>query len=131
MIPFWLHALAILSLLVGAVSALILLVDVRRHPQHMWIMDVVWPITGLYAGALALLGYFRFGRSTSHSGNHRHSAPGKPFFAAVGIGDTHCGAGCTLGDILSEWLVFFLPVTAIDADPAVRGVARAWIRRRL
>src|SRR5690348_8213043 len=54
MIPSWLHALAIISLLVGAVSALILFVDVRRHPQHMRIMNVVWPITGLYAGALGL-----------------------------------------------------------------------------
>jgi hypothetical protein len=24
------------------------------HPQQMWIMNLVWPITGLYAGPLAL-----------------------------------------------------------------------------
>jgi len=110
MIPSWLHALAIISLLVGAVSALILFVDVKRHPQHMRIMNVVWPITGLYAGALGLWGYFRFNRNTGHNRDH---APGKPFFATVGVGDTHCGAGCTLGDILSEWFVFFLPATAV------------------
>ncbi|HEX3754381.1 MAG TPA: DUF4396 domain-containing protein [Rhizomicrobium sp.] len=110
MVPFWLHATAIISLLVGAASALILLVDVRRHPQHMWIMDVVWPITALYAGPLGLWGYFRYGRNTGHGG---HGPAGKPFFAAVGIADTHCGAGCTLGDILSEWLVFFLPAIAV------------------
>lgn len=112
MIPFWLHALAMISLLVGAVSVLILLVDVMRHPQHVWIMDVVWPITGLYAGPLGLWVYFRFGRNAGHGG-HVHSAPGKPFFAAVAISDTHCGAGCTLGDILSEWLAFFFPAIAV------------------
>ena len=24
----------------------------------------------------------------------------------VGVGSTHCGAGCTLGDICAEWLLF-------------------------
>ena len=34
-----------------------------------------------------------------------------PFQAEVGKGVTHCGAGCTLGDIIAEWLVFFVPVS--------------------
>jgi hypothetical protein len=109
MIPIWLHALSIGALILGAACALILLVDVKRHPQHMWIMDVVWPITGLYAGPLALWGYFRFGRATGHG----HGAPAKPFYATVGIGTTHCGAGCTLGDIISEWLCFAAPAVAV------------------
>ncbi len=113
MIPFWLHVLAIVSLLGGAACALILLADVRRHRQHMWIMDVVWPVTGLYAGPLALWGYFRFGRATGHGRSRGHSAQEKPFFAAVGIGATHCGAGCTLGDIVAEWLCFGVPAVAI------------------
>ena len=108
MIPSWLHALSIIALLAGAVSAVVLLVDIIRHPQHMWIMDVVWPLTALYAGPLGLWAYFRFGRSIGHSG-HGQGAYNKPLFAGVGIADTHCGAGCSLGDILSEWLVFFFP----------------------
>ncbi|MBI1180557.1 MAG: DUF4396 domain-containing protein, partial [Alphaproteobacteria bacterium] len=48
----WLHYLAILSLAVGALSALFLAADVARHPQKMWIMDVVWPTSGLFAGPL-------------------------------------------------------------------------------
>jgi hypothetical protein len=102
-IPFWLHALSIIALLSGAACALVLLAEVKRHPQHMWIMDVVWPVTGLYAGPLALWGYYRFGR-----GGHD-----KPFAAAVGIGTTHCGAGCTLGDIVAEWLAFVFPALAV------------------
>lgn len=107
MIPHWLHLLAIAALLTGAVSAAIIAADVARHRQHMWIMDVVWPITGLYAGPLALWGYFRFGRNTGHG------AHDKPFFATVGIGATHCGAGCTLGDIIAEWLCFAVPAVAV------------------
>ena len=111
MIPAWLHMLAIAALIVGAMSALILLVDVARHRQHMAIMDVVWPMTGLYAGPLALWGYFRFGRSTDDGGEH--AAPKKPFYVSVGIGATHCGAGCTFGDIVAEWLAFQVPAVAL------------------
>ncbi len=32
----------------------------------MWIMNVVWPITGLYAGPIALWGYFAYGRADGH-----------------------------------------------------------------
>jgi hypothetical protein len=35
-----------------------------------------------------------------------------PFAVSVGKGTTHCGAGCTLGDICAEWLVFFFPAIA-------------------
>lgn len=103
MFPFWLHSLAVVSLLVGAASALVLIVDVKRYPQHIWIMNIVWPLTGLYTGLLGLWGYFLFGR---HRGGHHAD---KPFFASVGMGDTHCGAGCMLGDIISEWTAFLLP----------------------
>ena len=36
MIPFWLHVLSISALLVGFVCALIIAIDITRHPQHMW-----------------------------------------------------------------------------------------------
>lgn len=41
MFPDWLHLLSIVALTIGIVSALVAAVDVIRHPQHMWIMDVV------------------------------------------------------------------------------------------
>lgn len=111
-IPSWLHILSICALLAGFLSALVLAIDVKRHPQHVWVMALVWPITGLFAGPLALWGYFRFGRGMGHGG-HGHGGLGKPFYASVGIADTHCGAGCTLGDILSEWLGFAFPAVAL------------------
>ncbi|MBO0662371.1 DUF4396 domain-containing protein [Jiella sp. MQZ9-1] len=131
MIPTWLHVLAIISLLVGALSALIIAVDIKRHPQPMAVMNAVWPISGLYAGPLALWGYGRFGRAAPygtshekhprleqpHAGMAQHSshdgAAETPHFAIVGKGAAHCGAGCTLGDILAEWLVFFVPAIAV------------------
>ena len=116
MIPSWLHTLSILALLAGAICALVIAFDVARHPQAMGIMNVVWPVTGLYAGPFALWGYVKYGRHGAHGHGSMHGAhdtPGKPFFASVGEGATHCGAGCTLGDIIAEWLGFAFPTVAV------------------
>jgi hypothetical protein len=34
----------------------------------------------------------------------------QPFFIAVGLAATHCGAGCSLGDIVAEWFVIAVPL---------------------
>lgn len=36
-----------------------------------------------------------------------------PFPVMVAKGTSHCGAGCCIGDILAEWLAFFMPVVAV------------------
>jgi branched-subunit amino acid transport protein len=35
-----------------------------------------------------------------------------PFAVMVANGALHCGSGCTLGDIIAEWLVFAVPAIA-------------------
>ncbi len=37
---------------------------------------------------------------------HDHMGSDRPMFATVTVGVTHCGAGCLLGDIVGEWLVY-------------------------
>lgn len=113
MIPYWLDVLSIGALMLGAVSALTVFIDITRHPQHMWVMNLVWPISGLYAGPLALWGYVRFGRASPPHGGRGHGALDKPVYASVGIAATHCDAGCTLGDIVAEWLCFGVPAVAV------------------
>jgi len=68
LIPYWLHTWSIIALLLGLACATVVLIHVSHHPQPMWIMDVVWPIAGLYAGLLAPWGYWRFGRNVGHGG---------------------------------------------------------------
>jgi hypothetical protein len=110
MIPYWLHILAIVSLSLAFFSAAAIAVDILRgRRQPMAVMNFVWPITALYFGPLALWAYWRLGRmSSGASGNdHSHRRPsGKPFWQSVFVGSTHCGAGCVLGDIIGEWVVF-------------------------
>jgi hypothetical protein len=120
MVPTWLHVLAIVSLASGIAIAAGLAWDLARRPQHMWIMNVVWPVTALYGTYAALWGYLRYGRSAMHyamagmkaGGAHPHEPP-PPFPVGVGKATTHCGSGCTLGDIIAEWLAFAFPVVAV------------------
>jgi hypothetical protein len=107
MIPIWLHALSITSLLLALICSAVIAADVMRHPQHMWIMNLVWPIAGLFASVFTLAAYFTYGRV----GGHRHAR--KPFAVSVGEGATHCGAGCALGDICAEALAYAFPAIAV------------------
>ena len=40
----------------------------------------------------------------THSNHHASNA--RPFWATVLVGVSHCGAGCVLGDLVGEWLVY-------------------------
>jgi hypothetical protein len=73
----------------------------RRGGQKTWIMDVVWPVTALWAGPLGLAVYLRLGRTTDQ--------PAMPMAAAKAA--THCGAGCTLGDVLAALIAVVAPLS--------------------
>ncbi len=124
MVPNWLHLLAVVSLVLAGLCALIIAADEVRHPQKMWIMNVVWPINALYFGPVGLWAYFAIGRKSTKQHmeqmqqEHSDDKPKdpikkaeqkgmKPFRQIVAVGVTHCGAGCTLGDIIAEWMVFW------------------------
>ncbi len=53
-VPAWLQGLAIVSLILGFGSAVAIGIDLSRRPQHMAIMNAVWPITALYFGPTAV-----------------------------------------------------------------------------
>lgn len=76
-------------------------------------MDWVWPITALYAGPLAVGLYWKFGRRSSQevTAQNTGETKEKPFWATVAIGATHCGAGCTVGDIIAESTIFSTGIT--------------------
>lgn len=45
-----------------AYSVVIALAE-ARHPQKVWIMNIVWPVNALYLSVFALWAYFRASRS--------------------------------------------------------------------
>ncbi|MCP5411016.1 MAG: DUF4396 domain-containing protein [Alphaproteobacteria bacterium] len=102
MIPSWLHFVASLSIGIGLASALLLAFQVWRRPEHMAVMNWVWPLVGLFAGPLALWLHRRHGQ-------YGHGKA--PFPLAVAVAACHCGAGCSLGDLIAESLVLIAPAT--------------------
>jgi hypothetical protein len=115
--PTWLTILAwvYVALSVAIAAGIVVDVLVLRHRQAMKVMEWVWPITALYLGPFALWAYLRHGRqySASWKDEHPDRAEPVPHWMRVGISTSHCGAGCTLGDIAAEWIVFALALTLL------------------
>lgn len=110
MIPVWLKTFSVVFVLSGLASAALVAADIARHRQKMWIMDIVWPVTALYAGPFGLGAYFAIGRNIP-----RRNGGEKPFWQSVLTGSTHCGAGCALGDLIGEWIVFAAALTVLGS----------------
>lgn len=113
MTPAWLTVLAWVSLTAAVLSALDILIDIygRRYRQHMAIMEAVWPVTALYFGPLASWAYRRWGRPRSNRWLEEHGRDAPPPTSrrvSVALGVSHCGAGCTLGDLAAATGVFLL-----------------------
>ena len=91
-----------IALGIGAISSIIIIVDVFRHPQHMTIMNIVWPINGWFFGPIALWTYFRWGRINA---KNLELEDKRGNGAKVFVSTSHCSAGCTLGDALGVPIV--------------------------
>ncbi|MCQ8277396.1 DUF4396 domain-containing protein [Acetobacteraceae bacterium KSS8] len=123
MIPPWLHTASLVSLGLGAVCAVLLLVDCLRRPPHMAIMILVWPICCLFGSLAVVWLYWTHGRAPApsdhgdheHQHHHHHHGSGSPKtgFASVATDTLHCGSGCTLGDVCGETLLLFVPQIAV------------------
>jgi Domain of unknown function (DUF4396) len=118
----WLHDLSVAALAFGGLCSALIARDVLAHRQRMWIMNLVWPITALFGSAWIVWQYFTYGRRSSdgrrghaemRAGGHRAGETPTPFSVAVATSALHCGAGCSLGDLIAEWLVFLAPATAV------------------
>lgn len=106
--PEWLHIMSLVSVVFGALCSAAIAVDEFRYPQKMWIMNIVWPLTALFGTVLWLAAYYAWGRN----GRNRQRRQPQPFAVMVTKGTSHCGAGCTLADIIVEWSAFAFPALA-------------------
>jgi hypothetical protein len=129
--PAWLDVLAWVSLAVGFACAGAIAWDIfgAGRRQSMGVMEAVFPITALYFGPAGWLFYRRWGRAPMPAGGppapldgggppappdgggHHHAHPGaprRPRWVTYAIETSHCGSGCVLGDVISEWVIYAL-----------------------
>ena len=57
MIPHWLRLVSIFALVLGFAAAGVIMIDEVRNPQHMWIMNVVWPVVAFFGKVLTILAF--------------------------------------------------------------------------
>jgi Domain of unknown function (DUF4396) len=130
--PDWLNLVAWAALGLGFACALYIVADEFRHKQMMRVMYLVWPITALYMGPFAVVAYRRSlarmkdAMSATPSGGAAMKIHGamagmesmseKPraTFWQVAESVFHCGAGCTVGDVIGEVLVPLVGIAALS-----------------
>lgn len=106
--------------LVGILSAIVIFIDlfVLGNRQTMKVMNLVWVLTALWSGVVGLLAYFAFGRKKKEAMkmdmpmDMSHDA--KPEWEKVALSTLHCGAGCSLADLVGEWLIFLFPMALLS-----------------
>jgi len=117
--------LAWCSLGLAFLSAIAIATDEVRHPQKMAIMNFVWLITALYLSVFGLWAYFAKGRTMTceamqamshHHGSTDTPSSKGPTLAQTALAASHCGAGCTLADIVTEYALFAGGLTILGKE---------------
>lgn len=93
-------------------------------------MNVVWVLTAVWSSYLGLWAYLKFGRQKkgpqmdmkkeempmdmgAMGGNMQMhmNMPSRPHWQTVSLSALHCGAGCTLADVIGETFTYHVPIT--------------------
>tara|TARA_B100000929_G_scaffold275877_1_gene250133 strand:- start:310 stop:996 length:687 start_codon:yes stop_codon:yes gene_type:complete len=114
MIPLWLTILAWAVTGIGLLCAVIILADIYfggyRQPMASW--EAVWPITAIYAGPLALVAYYRWGRPATSQWQNRHgAAPDWDLAVTAALETIPGGAASFIGHLIAVPIVVGTGVT--------------------
>ena len=117
-----------ISLSVAFVCALFIAIDELRRPQKMAIMNVVWPVSALYFSVFAVWAYMKWGKnkpkkSIADEKPHENNRPQElakqqnpsPTVSQIAIGTSHCGAGCAIADVLTEFAIAAAGITLLGS----------------
>lgn len=104
-------------MLLGLGSCVLVAIDItRRAPQPMAVMRYVWPINALWAGLFGIWAYWLIGRTGTRPATPgvqmdvmQASRTSRPHWQSIAAGTLHCGAGCSLADLIGPFLFRALP----------------------
>lgn len=124
-----LHIISVIFVVIGIISFIIIGIDILKHPQkEMPIMNYVWPINGLWAGVFGMWAYFTIGKHRSMKMDMSDMDMGdmkgmdmsnmkdmdmkySKYWQGVVADTLHCGAGCSLADLIGPWIFMVIPFT--------------------
>ena len=109
----WLDAVSWISIIFGFVTAGIISNYLVAHPQKMGIMNIVWPVTGLYFPLIGLWFYRAMGRPMAADAPAMKGE--QPYWKRIFLSATHCGSGCVIGDVLGPLIVFGFGLTLLGS----------------
>lgn len=130
---FFLDSISSFFVCAGVIIALVISFSLFRYRQSMKVMNAVWVLTALWAHYLALFAYYTFGirwdrmiDAPSISDMEMDMKPGmsmdmpmdmpmemgeeRPKWQSIALSTLHCGAGCTIADVVGEWFTYFVPI---------------------
>lgn len=92
----------------------------RRQPQPMTVMRYVWPINALWGGPLVLWAYWKIGRMPPPDSGHGSSSQKatmkeRSLWQKVLTGTLHCGAGCSLADLIGPFVSMLVTFTVLGS----------------
>ncbi|MCJ8342811.1 MAG: DUF4396 domain-containing protein, partial [Cetobacterium sp.] len=113
-----LHIISVIFVVIGIISFIIIGIDILKHPQkEMPIMNYVWPINGLWAGVFGMWAYFTIGKHRSMKMDMSDMDMGdmkgmdmkySKYWQGVVADTLHCGAGCSLADLIGPWIFMII-----------------------
>src|SRR3984893_3129464 len=109
----WLDAVSWISIIFGFVTAGIISNDLVAHPQKMGIMNIVWPVTGLYFPLIGLWFYHAMGRPMAADAPAMKGE--QPYWKGIFLSAPHCASGCVIGDVLGPLIVFGFGLTLLGS----------------
>ncbi|MEB5970839.1 DUF4396 domain-containing protein [Pantoea dispersa] len=113
-----LNQLALPFLVVGGCTALMIAKDLLRHPHPLAMMNIIWPLTGLYMPFFGWLAWWYLGRKASRQRKLALLMPStltaNASWQTLFISTSLTAAACIFGDIITLPIVTLLKHFAIS-----------------
>ncbi|MBA0037875.1 DUF4396 domain-containing protein [Pantoea sp. BIGb0393] len=113
-----LNQFALPFLVLGGCTALMILKDLFRHPHPVRVMNIIWPVTGLYMPFIGWIAWWYLGRKPSRQQKLAllvsQKIAGNPGWQTIFISTSLSAAACIFGDIITIPIITLLKQFAIN-----------------
>ncbi|EJL90537.1 hypothetical protein AC790_04805 [Pantoea sp. RIT-PI-b] len=113
-----LNQFALPFLVLGGCTALMILKDLFRHPHPVRVMNIIWPVTGLYMPFIGWIAWWYLGRKPSRQQKLAllvsQKIAGNAGWQTIFISTSLSAAACIFGDIITIPIITLLKQFAIN-----------------